>query len=279
MHSSFREIASSDKAARSGGADPHSRANEPRAATGGGSEGSFDPHAERRHSFRVHTEGRATLWHKHELLGSFPLRDLCLEGCALIGTPRCAIGTVVEVALHLSDRPATIWLTAEVRRGDGESVGLRFAQTPPRIEDRLQDLVVDTYARAHDSGNSFSLVIDPRPALRSALARDLDAIGERAVSIATPLDAVQLLLESGARVQTAYIGPQPSHEPSFELAEFLARNYPHVRRVLIGDASEVAESWVASATGEAHAVLELPCQEETLRALVHRIGMLPRDAH
>ncbi|MET0341355.1 MAG: PilZ domain-containing protein [Polyangiales bacterium] len=260
MHSSIQERETGERAARPTGANAGS-----------------DPHAERRHSFRVHTEGRATLWHKHELLGSFALRDLCLQGCALIGTPRCALGTHVEVALHLCDRSRPLWLTAEVRRGDAQSVGLCFTSMPARVEDRLQDLVVDTYARAHEDGDRFSLVIDPRPALRSTLARELDAIGERAVAIATPLDAVQLLLERGARVTTAFIGPQPSHQPSFELAEFLARHYPHVRRVLIGDASEVAESWVASATGEAHAVLELPCPEDTLRALVHRIGMLPRD--
>ena len=74
--------------------------------------------ANRRHSFRIRAEGRATIWHKHDLLGNYPLRDLCIEGCSLLGQPSCAIGTHVEVALHLHDRSAPVWLSAEVRRGD-----------------------------------------------------------------------------------------------------------------------------------------------------------------
>ena len=260
MHSTIGELAAGERAARQA------------------SEHHATPHAaNRRHSFRVRAEGRATIWHKHELLGSYPLRDLCIEGCSLLGQPSCAIGTHVEVALHLRDRSAPLWLSAEVRRGDADSVGLRFLHTPPRVEDRLQDLVVDAYARDHEHGEGLCLVIEPNSITRTALVRSLDAIGERTVGIATPLDAVQLLLERGGRVRTAFIGPQPTHEPSFELAEFLARHYPHVRRVLIGDAREVAESWVASATGEAHALLELPCSEDALRGLVHRIGMLTRE--
>lgn len=232
--------------------------------------------AGRRHSFRVKVPGSASIWHKHELRGHYQLRDLCIEGCALIGRACAKPGERVQLALHLADTP-TVWLAAEVRRSEEGCIALRFLETPARIEDRLQDLVVDEYARAHDHGEHFALVIDARPTLRHELVRALDALGEHAVGIATPLDAVQLLIERGNRVSTVYLGPQSKFSPSFELVEFVARHYPNVRRVLIGDSRELEGAWLAETTGEAHALLEWPCDGETLRKLVHRIATLPRD--
>lgn len=238
---------------------------------------SLDPEAAgRRHSFRVRVPGRVSLWHKHEFRGQYELQNLCIEGCSLIGRADCNVGERVALALHLQNRP-TLWLTADVRRSSPHNIALRFVDAPPRVEDHIQDVVVEAYARTHDHGDSFSLVIEPRIAIRSALVRKLDELGERAVGIATPLDAVQLLLERSERVLTAFIGPQRPLSPGFELAEFLARNYPHVRRVLIGAPSELSDAWVAETTGEADALLELPCSEDALRKLVHRISMLPRE--
>jgi DNA-binding NtrC family response regulator len=123
--------------------------------------------------------------------------------------------------------------------------------------------------------HSFSLVIDPRQAVRSGLVQHLDAAGERAIAVATPLDAVQLLLEHGEDVQTVFIGPERPGTPSYELVEFLSRNYPRVRRVLMGDAEQVAGSWKAQQRGEVHALLEMPCESDTVRQLVTRISASP----
>lgn len=120
---------------------------------------------------------------------------------------------------------------------------------------------------------SYTLVIDPRSSVRDGLMHDLDAVGEHALGAATPLDALQLLLEQGERVQTVFIGPDRPEAPSFELVEFLARHYPHARRVLMGAAHEVADAWLAEARGDVHALLETPCSEETLRRLVQRISI------
>ena len=232
--------------------------------------------AGRRHSFRVKAQGTASIWQKHDLRGHYRLHDLCLEGCALSGPSAGKPGERVALALHL-EGAQTIWLAAEVRRSEEGCVGLRFLETPARIEDRLQDLVVDAYARAHDDGQHLALVIDARPTVRGMLVRGLDRIGEHAVGIATPLDAVQLLLERGTRVATVYLGSQSKYSPSFELVEFIARHYPHIRRVLIGNTAELADAWLAESTGEADALLELPADDDQLRKLVHRIGMLPHD--
>ncbi|MDB4987551.1 MAG: hypothetical protein JWN04_2729 [Myxococcaceae bacterium] len=126
----------------------------------------------------------------------------------------------------------------------------------------------------HSEQHSFSLVIEPRHAVRSGLVRQLDAAGERAIGVATPLDAVQLLLEHGERVHTVFIGPERPETPSYELAQFLARSYPRVRRVLMGDARQVAGAAQAEARGDVHALLETPCHVDALRQLVDRFSLL-----
>lgn len=234
-------------------------------------------HGERRHTFRVPLDGRASIWMRDRLLGHYMLRDLSISGCALAGGPGCTPGAHVELVLHLPEHPA-LWLSAQVRRNEGDQLGLAFQRTAARIEDRLQDVVVEVYTRMHAESDTFALVIEPRSNARHTIVQRLDALGERAVGVATPLDAVQTLLENGERVHSVFIGPQRPEMPSYELVEFVARNYPRIRRVLLGDAHQVAEAWLAEATGEVHALLETPFSEETLRRLVQRISALPHEA-
>jgi hypothetical protein len=234
-------------------------------------------HGDRRHSFRVPLAGRASIWMRNRLFGHYTVRDLSIAGCGLAGGPTCAAGEHVELVLHLPERPA-LWVSAQVRRNQDDRLGLSFERTAARIEDRLQDVVVEVYTRMHADSDSFTLVIEPRSYARQSIVQRLDALGERAIGVATPLDAVQTLLENGQRVNSVFIGPQRPEMPSYELVEFVARNYPHVRRVLIGDSHQVAEAWLAEATGEVHALLETPFSEEQLRRLVHRITALPQEA-
>ncbi|HEY6877185.1 MAG TPA: PilZ domain-containing protein [Polyangiales bacterium] len=238
---------------------------------------SVGAHGERRHTYRVPLEGRASIWMRNRLLGHYALRDLSTSGCGLDGGPACNPGEHVELVLHLPDRPA-LWLSAEVRRIHEQHLGLAFERTAPRVEDRLQDVVVEVYTRMHADTDSFALVIEPRSQLRQSLVQRLDELGEHAVGVATPLDAVQTLLENGERVHSVFIGPERPEMPSYELVEFVARNYPDARRVLMGDAHQVAEAWLAEANGEVHALLETPCNDETLRRLLQRIASQPHQA-
>lgn len=236
--------------------------------------GAGPPQLERRHSFRVHLPGRASLWRDNQLLGHYRLHDLSIAGCALVGRSNAKAGDRVELVLHLNDdRP--LWLSATIRRCQGHYIALRFERPNARVEDRLQDVVVETYARTHLDHGRFSLVIEPNASLRRMLVRNLDAVGHHAVGVATPLDAVQLLLERGDHVHAAFLGPPPqSTGPTFELIEYLARYHPTIRRVLVGDGEAVARAETAELAGDIDARLELPCSEDALRLLVHRLESL-----
>lgn len=246
---------------------------------------------ERRHSFRVQVPGRASIFHKGKLCGYYAVHDVSIGGCLLRGGLALPVSEVVDVLLHLPHR-APLALSARVLRSEllassGKShepsasnsfeMGLRFEHTTPKAEDCLQDFVVETFARAKADDGLIALVVEPRHVERQGLVRTLRELGRRAIGVATALDAVQLLGREGEHVDTVFIEAESSSLPSLELVEFLAHNHPHVRRVLVGEPSEIAASWVAQATGEVHALLETPCDQEAVHRVLHRLQFTPHD--
>lgn len=232
---------------------------------------------DRRRSFRVPVPGRASVWSKGQLRGRYDLLDVSIGGCSLSGGPEPKVGEEVDVMLHLPHRTA-LAVHATVRRVSPSSVGLRFEHATPRAEDCIQDVVVEAVARAHMGNSHVVLVVEPRHAVRQTLVRTLRELGQHAIGVATALDAVQLLVEEGERIDTAFIEAESTSLKSDELVEFLAHNHPRVRRVLMGDSAHIQASWLAEATGEVHALLETPCNRDVLHRLLSRIESVPMDA-
>lgn len=246
---------------------------------------------ERRHSFRVQVPARASVFHKGKLCGYYAVHDVSIGGCLLRGSLPLPVSELIDVLLHLPHR-APLALSARVLRSDvlGKAtrshepsasnsfeIGLKFEHTTPIAEDCLQDFVVETFASAKADDGLIALVVEPRHVERQGLVRTLRELGRRAIGVATALDAVQLLGREGEHVDTVFIEAESSSLPSLELVEFLAHNHPHVRRVLVGEPSEIAASWVAQATGEVHALLETPCDQEAVHRVLHRLQFTPHD--
>ena len=268
---------------------PHyARAPEGALRQGGAQQTPARPLWERRHSFRVLITGllargnqappaRASVFHKGKLCGYYAVQDVSIGGCSLSGGPARQVGEQVDILLHLPHR-APLALSAQVRRRDSLSMGLKFEHTTPKAEDCIQDFVVETFARVTADDGRVALVVEPRHEERQTLVRTLRELGRRAIGVATALDAVQLLVEEGAHVDTVFIEAVSESLPSFELVEYLTHNHPRIRRVLIGDQNELAASWVAQATGEVHALLETPCDPEAVHRVLHRLQFTPNDA-
>jgi hypothetical protein len=231
---------------------------------------------ERRHSFRVQVPARASLFHKGKLCGYFAVLDVSIGGCSLSGSATRPVGEHVDVLLHLPHR-APLALSARVQRCDGLSMGLMFEHTTPIAEDCIQDVVVEAFASAKVDSGRIALVVEPRHRERQTLVRALRELGRRAIGVATALDAVQLLVEEGEHIDTVFIEAESSSLPSLELVEYLAHNHPRIRRVLVGDGKEIAASWVAQATGEVHALLETPCDQEAVHRVLHSLQFTPND--
>jgi len=280
----------------------------------GANEAPSKPLWERRHSFRVQVPAHASVLHKGKLCGYYLVQDVSIGGCLLRGSPLLPVGEHLDVLLHLPHR-APMALSALVRRisarapegalrpeardsardpkneltptvsaqkswrpqGVTGSMGLRFEHTPPKAEDCIQDFVVETYASAQADDDRIALVVEPRHVERQMLVRTLRDLGLRAIGVATALDAVQLLGKEGEHIDTVFIEAESASLPSLELVEFLAHNHPRIRRVLVGEPSEIAASWVAQATGEVHALLETPCDQDAVHRVLHRLQFTPND--
>lgn len=252
---------------------------------------------ERRHSFRVQVPARASVFHKGKLCGYFAVHDVSIGGCLLHGSLALPVSELVDVLLHLPHR-APLALSARVLRSEllipsstahpqerrertassTFEMGLRFEHTTPKAEDCLQDFVVETFANAKVDDDQIAVVVEPRHAERQALVRTLRELGRRAIGVATALDAVQLLGREGEHVDAVFIEAESSSLPSLELVEFIAHNHPHIARVLVGEPQEIAASWVAQATGEVHALLETPCDQEAVHRVLHRLQFTPHDS-
>lgn len=259
---------------------------------------------ERRHSFRVQVPAHASVLHKGKLCGYYVVEDVSIGGCSLRGSPLLPAGEHLDLLLHLPHR-APLALSARVQRSDstpGEAngtrtstngaratlgstpthvgsghMGLRFEHTPPKAEDCLQDFVVETFASAKADSGRIALVVEPRHLERQMLVRTLRELGRRTIGAATALDAVQLLGQEGEHIDMVFVEVESRSLPSLELVEFLAHNHPRIRRVLVGEASEIAASWVAQATGEVHALLETPCDQDAVHRVLHRLQFTPHD--
>jgi hypothetical protein len=233
---------------------------------------------DRRHSFRVQIPAHAGVWHKGELCGYYAVRDLSIGGCLLAGGGHeHVVGDQVEVLLHLPGHNS-VGVSAVVRRLDDRAMGLSFEHATPRAEDCIQELVVEAFAtlRAHQEGH-VALVIEPHETTRQRLLQQLAGIHQTAVGVATALDAVQVLMEQGERVDCAFIEAESLHVPSFELVEFLSQHHPRVRRVLIGEPAELTRHWLAEASGEVHGSMELPCSEERVQRVLAKVRGLQLD--
>lgn len=237
------------------------------------------PVFERRHSFRVHVPARASVWSKGELRGSYEVWDLSIGGCLLQGPTQRPLGEQVDVMLHLPHRTA-LALSARVCRSSEGLLGLAFEAPTPRAEDCIQELVFEAIASKFDpSLRKIALVIEPRHQTRIEILRALRDLGQRAIGVATALDAVQLLVEENEVIGSTFIEISDEMLPSVELIEFFAHNHPRVRRVLVGEPKDIAAAWIAEATGEVDGMLETPVRPEALHRLLTRLGCTLRDAY
>jgi hypothetical protein len=238
--------------------------------------GKHRSHAERRHSFRVTLPARASLWSKGQLCGHYAVVDLSLGGCALEGGPARARGEHVHAVLHVPHR-GPIVVPAQVRRSIGDQVALVFERPTPVVEDVLQDVIVETFARVRTRDKDLALVVEPRHAVRHTLVRTLRELGRKAIGVATALDAVQLLVEEGDNLSIVFIEAESDVVPSLELVEFIAHNHPSVKRVLIGEPGDVARHWLSEASGEVHALIDTTTDREALQRLLRKLDRTPAE--
>ena len=217
--------------------------------------------------------GTAVVLAANRYSGLYLVENLSAGGALLVGDA-LSPGERIRLLLHLPGlKPMSI--SAEVlRRQDSDAgqclVAVAFRDLSPKFEDTIQDVVLATLSIGSlppISGTEV-LVVDDSHGVRSALARDLLALGRRAASAATPLDAVGWLSDNPQRFDTAIVDLRLGHADGLEFLAFLTDDHPTLHRVLMSGNISPSQLQLAVVSGRAHAVLDKPWTRDSLAGVL-----------
>ena len=90
-------------------------------------------------------------------------------------------------------------------------------------------------------------------------------VGRKAIAVTTPLDAIEWLLDGGSHFDTALVDVMLGNADGVDLLNFLADEYPEVRRVLMSDPMRTPQLERARQLTQPHAVLSKPWNAEQLK--------------
>lgn len=223
---------------------------------------------ERRRHPRSEVVGTALVLAANKYSGLYLVENLSAGGALLVGEARLQPGERLKVVLQLPGRKP-ISVSAEVLRrqvNDAQEClfAVAFQHLSPDIEDTIQQVVLATLERLHDASHPEVLVIDDSRQVCRALERDLRALGRRAISAATPLDAVGRLNDGERHIDTAIVDLRLGHADGLEFLSFLSDGHSGVRRILMSGDIRPCQLELAVSSGRAHAVLEKPWSREGL---------------
>lgn len=203
---------------------------------------------ERRRFFRIPISGKALLQHGEHLDGLYRLHDLSMGGCMLTHGPVCKLGDRVAVTLRVEGEE-DLALPAKVVRhechadgeGDGVRVGLRFTDHDPLFEDRIQDLVMRSIEREHQTE---ILVVHAHPERVTALFDSMRGVGQKLVVARTAREALSQLEKSSERVRMAIVAPVVGSSRARDIVKLISLRFPHVNCVTLsrGGAARVVRA-------------------------------------
>lgn len=199
---------------------------------------------ERRKFFRIPISGKALLQHGEHLDGLYRLHDLSMGGCMLTNGPDCQLGDRVAVTLRVEGED-DLALPAKVVRheqaGDGVRVGLRFTDHDPLFEDRIQDLVMRSIEREHQTE---ILIVHAHPERVASLFDSMRDVGQKLVVARTARDAISLLERGSERVRIVIVAPVVGSSRARDIVKLIALRFPHINTVTLsrGGAARVARA-------------------------------------
>lgn len=219
---------------------------------------------DRRRFPRASIVGSAILLVGGRYIGTFLLENLSAGGASLRGAAKVAVGEQVRVLLQLYRSPRRLGLEAVVVRHadahDQTACALRFIRTSEHVQSAIQSAIMQ---ELHEGPPTrVVLVIDPLPFLATRMAQDLDSLGRQAVTVLTALDAITWLTPSDIAVDAVIVDADLDHVDGLSMLEFIAADYPHVRRVLLCESD--TNFAIALMSGVVHALLPKPWSRERL---------------
>ncbi len=111
-----------------------------------------------------------------------------------------------------------------------------------------------------EASSPLTLIVDENTESCAALTCELGLLSRNAVAVHTPLDAISWLHADGVCVESIAVGTKFADMDGLDLLEFVALDFPTVRRVLIVQGDQDLQRTADAA----HAVLKEPWGREAL---------------
>jgi CheY-like chemotaxis protein len=224
---------------------------------------------DQRASLRAGVMGSAIVLAAGRYVGTYLLENLSASGALLVGDTTLWLGNRVRLLLQLHQEPRSFVVEARIvrhsKRGAQAVFGVQFVDAPAPLLAALQSAVrhrLDTRRRG------VVLIVDAEGDDAARLERDIHEIGGETTVAPSPLDAIAWLQAPDAPVGTVIANGSLVGVDGLGLLEFIALDYPAVRRILACSADFARVHRGAATSGRVDTYLEKPWTHDSLlRAL------------
>jgi len=172
-------------------------------------------------------------------------------------------GTEVDLELYASAFPA-FTLTASVvdvvSRRDPRALrlSLEFLEPAADAAFAINRILTAARRRQADPRDSGAIMLMDASLSYDALEDDIARLGCYPIVAHSPLEVVAWLEDSATRIDTVLVSADPPRLDAFQLFDFLASEYPLVRRILFADSPLPGGLWGGFLSGRFDVALKLP---------------------
>ena len=196
------------------------------------------------------------------------VEDLSAGGARISGIFQLALGESVRLLLQLPGRGPFSLVGQVVRQfaaagaNHPASYGVSFVAAPDAVTG-THDQTVTALRQVH-SVDPVVLVVDDSTRTCFSLVKDLHMAGRKAIAVTTALDAIEWLLDGASHIDIALVDVVLGNADGCDLLNFLADEYPQVRRVLMSDSLHMPEVRRVQEDTRPHLVLHKPWSSHQL---------------
>jgi hypothetical protein len=184
---------------------------------------------ERRQSERARAVGTAIVLTLDRYVGTFLLENVSADGALLAGVSLLSVGDDVRVLLQVHGSPRIGVLGRIARRAerDGQHLFALTFRATPAVQIALERAALGMVA----SSSPFTLVVEENADTCAALTCELQRMGRSALGVHTPIEAIGWLHAPGLSIETIAVGLDFADMNGLDLLDFIALDFPTIRRV------------------------------------------------
>jgi hypothetical protein len=207
---------------------------------------------DRRLRRRLSVVGTAVVLTSERYVGTFLVENISADGALLAGDMLLTVGEEVRVLLQIQGLPrfGVRGVITRCAKREAQTVCALHFQASPSLQDLLQEAAL----RAIETSGPLTLVVEDDAEACASFALELEGSGRSTVGVQTALDAIGWLHAPGACVEAVAVGRTFADMDGLDLLEFIALDFPTIRRVLVVGGNEP----LPRACEAVHAILKRP---------------------